>query len=58
MDLSAPHTITQLTLRASLLRHAGGMILFESRHKLNIANNAMIAGDASLDAPALRFHDL
>ncbi len=58
MDLKAPTAIAILTLRAALLKNAGGMVLFQSRHQLNIVNNARVAGDASLDSPALRFHAL
>jgi hypothetical protein len=58
MELTAPGTLSALTLRAALLSNANGIVLFESRNKLNITKNAQTARDASLDRPALCFHAL
>jgi D-threo-aldose 1-dehydrogenase len=52
MDLDAPGKINSLLLKAALIQNVGGIILFFSKKKENIAWNASVASDATLEAPA------
>lgn len=54
LDLMAPGVLQDLALRAGLITNPEAGILFASSRKKNIARNAAVAQDTSLDAPALR----
>ncbi len=51
-DLAAPGMLFSLLMKAALLHNPGGIILFFSKKKRNIAGNARIACDAALETPA------
>jgi D-threo-aldose 1-dehydrogenase len=52
VDVEAPGVLDALLLKAALIQNAGGIILFFSKKKQNIVNNAGVASDASLERPA------
>ena len=54
-DLASPEILHALTLRAAMFSNPDGLILFESRNKANIIQNAAVARDPSLVDAATRF---
>lgn len=52
VDLAAPGILFRLLMKAALLQNPDGIILFFSKKKRNIAGNAGIVSDASLDGAA------
>lgn len=52
VDLASPGVLDAVLLKAALIQNAGGIILFFSKNRQNIAHNAVVASDRALDAPA------
>jgi len=57
-DVSDAETLARLMLKASLVCNPESVILFSSKRPKNILGNAAVAGDASLEAPALKLYAL
>jgi D-threo-aldose 1-dehydrogenase len=58
VDLEAPGVLDAVLLKAALIQNAGGIILFFSKRKQNIARNARVASDQSLEKPAKNLLEL
>jgi D-threo-aldose 1-dehydrogenase len=52
VSLDAPGMLDAVLLKAALIQNAGGIVLFFSKNKQNIARNAVVASDRSLEKPA------
>jgi diketogulonate reductase-like aldo/keto reductase len=52
VNLEAPGVLDAVLLKAALIQNDGGIVLFFSKKKSNIAGNAGVASDVSLERPA------
>ncbi len=52
VDLDVPGILDAVLLKAALTHNHGGIVLFFSRNRTNIAANANVASDPSLERPA------
>ena len=52
ISLETPGVLDAVLLKTALIQNAGGIILFFSKKKRNIAGNASVASDVSLEQPA------
>ena len=57
-DLADAESLAKLMLKASLVANPESIILFSSKKPGHIRTNVEVAGDPSLEAPALRLHEL
>ena len=58
LDLGDASVLASLMLKAALLCHPQSVILFSSKQPGNVAKNARVASDHTLDEQALRFYAL
>ncbi|RXH56849.1 reductase [Granulicella sibirica] len=57
-DLANAESLAKLMLKASLVANPESIILFSSKKPGHIRTNVEVAGDPSLEVPALRLHEL